>query len=242
MDKHAQSDRVVEKVAIVTGASEGIGKSISLTLLENGYKVVLVSRNNMKLKQVVNQDTFSPESFWLYPADLTNSDQVNQLVKDVEYREGKIDILVNNLGQGIRRELIETTDDEWQHLVSINLTSAFNTCRAVLPNMRKKKQGLIINIASRSGRCGEGQFAAYCAMKHGLIGLTRALADSECEYGIRVNAISPGEVATEHMLEKYADSNSPDWNTPQEIAQAVLFLLSPTSAQMNGQSVDLFKR
>ncbi|MHB8089520.1 MAG: SDR family oxidoreductase [Anaerolineaceae bacterium] len=242
MDKHAQSDRVVEKVAIVTGASEGIGKSISLTLLENGYKVVLVSRNNMKLKQVVNQDTFSPESFWLYPADLTNSDQVNQLVKDVEYREGKIDILVNNLGQGIRRELIETTDDEWQHLVSINLTSAFNTCRAVLPNMRKKKQGLIINIASRSGRCGEGQFAAYCAMKHGLIGLTRALADSECEYGIRVNAISPGEVATEHMLEKYAGSNSPDWNTPQEIAQAVLFLLSPTSAQMNGQSVDLFKR
>jgi NAD(P)-dependent dehydrogenase (short-subunit alcohol dehydrogenase family) len=79
-------------------------------------------------------------------------------------------------------------------------------------------------------------------MKHGLIGLTRALADSECEFGIHVNAISPGPVATERMLEKYAGSPHPDWNTPQEIAQAVLFLLSPTAAHMNGQSLDLFKR
>jgi 3-oxoacyl-[acyl-carrier protein] reductase len=242
MDEKSQLKQNAEKVAIVTGASEGIGKAISLALLETGFRVILVSRNIEKLKQAVRLHTRFSESFWLYPADLTDAEQVNKLVKEIELKEGKIDVLVNNLGHGIRRELIDTTDGEWQTLVNINLTSSFYTCRAVLPGMRSGKSGHIINIASRAGTRGEGEFAAYCALKHGLIGLTRALADSENDYGIRVNAICPGPVATERMLEKYSDSSDTDWIAPQEVAQAVLFLLSPAAAHMNGQCLDLFSQ
>jgi NAD(P)-dependent dehydrogenase (short-subunit alcohol dehydrogenase family) len=231
-----------KKVAIVTGASEGIGKSISLSLLENGYKVVLVSRNIEKLKHAVLQHTKFDDSFWFYPADLTDSKQVNQFIEEVDIKEGHIDILVNNLGQGIRRQIIDTSNDEWDFLVKVNLSSAFYACRAVLPRMRDKKHGSIINIASRAGRRGEGQFAGYSAMKHGLIGLTKSLADSECDYGIHVNAICPGPVATERMIERYSGTDHPDWNTPDEVAQSVLFLLSPAAAHMNGQILDLFKR
>jgi 3-oxoacyl-[acyl-carrier protein] reductase len=242
MDEQNQHKQNAGKVAIVTGASEGIGKAISLALLESGFRVVMVSRNIEKLKQAVQLHTSFSEFIWLYPADLTDAEQVKKLVKEVEFKEGKIDALINNLGHGIRRELIDTTDSEWQTLVNINLTSSFYTCRAVLPGMRSRKSGQIINIASRAGRRGEGEFAAYCALKHGLIGLTRALADSENDYGIRVNAICPGAVATERMLEKYSDSSGAVWISPQEVAQAVLFLLSPASAHMNGQCLDLFSR
>jgi 3-oxoacyl-[acyl-carrier protein] reductase len=242
MDEQFKFEQNAGKVAIVTGASEGIGKTVSLALLESGLRVVLVSRNIEKLKLAVESHTRFSDSFWLYPADLTDSEQVNQLVKEVELKEGKIDVLVNNLGHGIRRELIDTTDGEWQSIVNINLTSSFFTCRSVLTGMRSRKSGNIINIASRAGRRGEGEFAAYCAMKHGLIGLTRALADSEDKFGIRVNAICPGPVATERMLEKNAKSSGADWITPQDVARAVQFLLSPAAAQMNGQCLDLFSR
>ncbi len=242
MEEQSEHEQTAGKVAIVTGSSEGIGKTISLTLLETGFRVVLVSRNIQKLEQAVHMHTRFSESFWLYPADLTDSEQVNQLVKEVELRESKIDVLVNNLGHGIRRELIDTTDGEWQSLVNINLTSSFYTCRAVLPGMRSRKSGHIINIASRAGRRGEGEFAAYCALKHGLIGLTRALADSENKFGVQVNAICPGAVATERMLEKNAKSSDADLIAPQEVARAVLFLLSPAAAHMNGQCLDLFSR
>lgn len=115
-------------------------------------------------------------------------------------------------------------------------------CRAVLPGMRSGKSGHIINIASRAGRRGEGNFAAYSAMKHGLIGLTRALAKSEANFGIKVNAICPGPVATDRMLNAYPESSHPDWVTPQEIVEAVLFLLSAAGKCMNGQCLDLFSR
>lgn len=231
-----------ERIAIVTGASEGIGKAISLTLLERGFKVILVSRDIDKLKQAVSQHNQYTKSFHLFTADLTDPKQVDSLVKNVGAVFGKVSILVNNLGRGLRRSLIDTTDDEWHTLVNINLSSAFFMCRSILPEMRTNKAGHIINIASRAGRRGEGDFAAYCIFKHGLIGLTRALADSEAEFGIKVNAICPGPVATDRMLQTYPDTPHPEWVTPQEVAQTVLFLLSEAGSRMNGQCLDLFSK
>lgn len=242
MVERSKANTNIDKTAIVTGASEGIGKSIALTLLEKGFQVVLVSRNLRKLEQAVSQHEKYADFFQLYPADLTDPGQVELLVKNVKTSLGRVDLLVNNLGQGLKRELIDTTDSEWQALFDINLTSAFYMCRAVLPGMRKKKSGQIINIASRAGRRGEGAFAAYCAMKHGLIGLTRALADSEANFGITVNTICPGPVATDRMLQTYSENPHTDWVTPQEIAEAVLFLLSDTGKRMNGQCLDLFAK
>jgi NAD(P)-dependent dehydrogenase (short-subunit alcohol dehydrogenase family) len=179
---------------------------------------------------------------WAFPADLTDSAQANQLMEEAIRREGKIDALVNNVGQGIRRELIDTSDEEWDFLVKINLSSAFYACRAVLSHMRKQKAGRIVNIASRAGRVGEGELAAYSALKHGVVGLTRALADSESKFGIQVSAVCPGLVATERMLAALPTVDFSGSNHPDDVAEAVLFLLSPSAATMEGQVIDMFTR
>jgi NAD(P)-dependent dehydrogenase (short-subunit alcohol dehydrogenase family) len=235
-----QPEQSQRRVAIVTAASEGIGKAIAISLLQKGCRVILVSRNIEKLNKALVEQSGSDSFAWFYPADMTVPSQVSQMIEAVIKREGKVDILVNNLGQGLRRELIDTSDQEWDHLVSLNLSSSFYASRAVLPHMRAQKQGWIINIASRAGRRGEGQFAAYSALKHGLVGLTHALADSERKFGIKVNAICPGPVATERMVERYPTVDLSSWSTPGDVAQAVLFLLSPAAAVMNGQCIDLF--
>lgn len=228
------------KFVLVTGGSEGIGKAIALRLLKDQFRVCLVSRHQDKLDQVLLEAGNFSENAWTFSADLTDPNQVMQLVEEVISREGKIDVLVNNLGKGLRRELVETSDEEWDFLVRINLSSAFYVSRDVLQYMRKQNSGLIVNIASRAGRRGEGDFAAYSALKHGLVGLTRALADSEAKYGIRVNAICPGAVATERMKGAYPDIDYSGWSLPEDVAGGVAFLLSPVAANMNGQVIDLF--
>jgi NAD(P)-dependent dehydrogenase (short-subunit alcohol dehydrogenase family) len=230
------------KVALVTGASDGIGREIAITLLEAGFRVILASRSEEKLRRVLTDNPNIIERAWIHPCDLTNPNQADQIVGAIMKREGHLDVLVNNLGKGLRKSVLETSDAEWDYLISINLSSAFFVCRSVLHEMRRQQNGNIINISSRAGRLGEGQFAGYCAAKHGLIGLTRALADSEAEYGIQVNAICPGPVATSQMVERYPDHERNGWSTPQGVARTVLYLLSPAASAMNGKVIDLFHR
>lgn len=231
-----------KKSAIVTGASEGIGRAIALRLLKGQCRVCLVSRHQDKLEKVLWEAGDDAKNAWIFTGDLTDSDQVKHMVEEALRCEGKIEILINNLGRGLRRELVNTSDEEWDFLVRINLTSAFYVSRAVLPLMRKAGNGSIVNIASRAGRQGEGAFAAYSAMKHGLVGLTRALADSEAKFGIHVNAICPGAVATEKMKQNYPDIDYSNWSTPEDVAEGVMFLLSPAAAVMNGQVIDMFSK
>lgn len=189
---------------------------------------------------LVHDEMGSPETVWAYAADVTCSEQVDGLVQEVTQRYGRIDLLVNNVGGGLKKELVETNDEDWQYLLQVNLTSTFNCCRAVLPVMRQHGTGMIVNIASKAGRVGEGDFAAYCAVKHGVVGLTRALADSEGQYGIQVNAICPGPIATEKMKTLYPDVDKSGWSTPEDVAQTVLYLASPAGHAMQGKLVDLF--
>ena len=144
------------------------------------------------------------------------------------------------MARGLQRQVIETTDSDWDFLVKVNLTSAFYLCRAVLPAMREQGSGAIINIASRAGRRGEGDFAAYSALKHGLVGLTRALADSEKSYSLQINAICPGPVSTKKMQALHPQADHQHWLTPDDVAMTVNFLLSPAARRMNGQVIDLF--
>jgi len=227
------------KICIVTGASQGTGKAVAVGLLDAGAQVVIVSRSEANLEAAL-QAMPSPENVWIHAADVTCSQQAEILVQEVVQRYGRVDLLVNNVGGGLKKELVETSDEDWQHLLALNLTSTFNCCRAVLPVMREQRSGLIINIASKAGRIGEGDFAAYCAAKHGVIGLTRALADSESAYGIRVNAICPGPIATEKMQKLYPQVEKSSWSTPQDVAQTVLYLASPAGHAMQGKLVDLF--
>mgnify|MGYP001082709050 CR=1 FL=1 len=230
-----------QQFAIVTGASEGIGKAISLSLIRNDFRVLLISRNQKKLNQVLTASGNLAKNAWTIPADLTDPKQVSQTIHEAIKREKHIDVLINNLGRGVRRELIETTDQEWDFLVKINLSSAFYMCRDTLRYMRQQKFGQIINIASRAGRKGEGNLAAYSALKHGLVGLTKALADSESKHGIRVNAVCPGLVSTQRMLNTHPDLDYSSANKPEDVAEAVMFLLSPAAKTMNGQIIDMYR-
>ena len=230
---------LIDKVCIVTGASQGTGKAIARVLFEAGTRVILVARNEARLAAVCAK--LGPlDMVWAYPADVSCSDQVDGMVQNVLQQYGRIDILVNNVGGGLKKELVETNDENWQYLLQVNLTSTFNCCRAVLPVMRQQGTGMIVNIASKAGRVGEGDFAAYCAVKHGVVGLTRALADSERPHGIRVNAICPGPIATEKMKTLYPDVDKSGWSTPEDVAQTVLYLASPAGHAMQGKLVDLF--
>jgi 3-oxoacyl-[acyl-carrier protein] reductase len=226
--------------ALVTGASEGIGKAIALKLLKQGYRVGMVSRSQAKLDAALAGLGNLKQSAWTYPADLTDPNQVDELIQAAWQHAEHIDVLVNNVGRGIRHELVDTSDEEWDYLVSANLSTAFYVCRSVIPHMCQQRCGNIINIASRAGRRGEGGLAAYCAVKHGLVGLTRALADSEKEFNIRTNAICPGLVATERLMSESPHLDYSKAYSPEDIAEAVSFLLSPAARYMNGQTIDMF--
>ena len=228
-----------DKVCVVTGASQGTGKAIARALMESGARVVLVARNEARLA-AVRDEMGAQETVWACAADVTRSEQVDRMVQEILHQVGRIDLLVNNVGGGLKMELVKTRDEDWQHLLQVNLTSTFNCCRAVLPVMRQQGAGMIVNIASKAGRVGEGDFAAYCAAKHGVVGLTRALADSERPHGIRVNAICPGPIATEKMNALYPDVDKSGWSTPEDVAQTVLYLASPAGHAMQGKLVDLF--
>ena len=232
--------KLVDKVVLLTGASEGIGKAIAFRLAQEGASLALVARNMVKLRETQLQIQTESELVDFFPADVTQSDQVEEMVNLVMKRFGRIDVLINNVGKGIRKSFLDLTDEEWQFLVSVNLNSVVNCCRAVLPHMRRQGGGQIINIASRAGRIGEMDFVGYCAVKHGVVGLTRALALEEAQHHIYVNAVCPGPVSTNGMKKNLPDVDMSDWLSPEEVADAVLFALSDTGSSMQGKTIDLF--
>ena len=146
----------------------------------------------------------------------------------------------NNVGRGLRKPFLETTEEDWNQLVATNLSSVLYGCRAVLPSMEQRRKGLIINIASRSGRVGEANLAAYSAVKHGVIGLTRALAEEEGAKGIHVNAICPGSVRTERMERLLPHVDKSSWLSPEDVAATIAFLACSAGYTMQGQSVDMY--
>jgi NAD(P)-dependent dehydrogenase (short-subunit alcohol dehydrogenase family) len=234
--------KLTGQVAVVTGATEGIGRAIAQAIASQGADIVLAARTQAKLAGLAKElKLAAPERRvkWVV-ADVTVSEQVNSLIDSAVETFGKIDILVNNVGRGLRKPLAETTDADWRTLVDQNLSGTFFACRAALPYMLQQKQGLIINIASRAGRVGEAGLAAYCAAKHGVVGLTRALAVEVADYGIRVNAICPGPVSTERMKGLRPDLQPNEWLSPEDVASAVLFLATSPGHTMQGQTLDLF--
>ena len=228
------------KVIIVTGSTEGIGEAVVQSLSDKKSRLVLAARTEEKLDRQLKQVEKRACDAAAVPTDVTDPISVNRLVeKAVEYY-GRIDILINNVGRGLRKPLIELTDDEWHDLVAVNLSSVVYCCRAVLPYMRKQKDGQIINIASRSGRVGEAEMVGYSAVKHGVVGLTKALAIEEAPNGVRVNAICPGPVATDRMEKMLPHIDKSGWLKPGDIADAVLFLIGLPGQSVQGQTIDLF--
>lgn len=242
------------KVAIVTGASRGIGKAIAETLSAEGAKVVLVARSGAELESVAR--SLSNES-WVQAVDLREPDSANQIVAATIKKFGKLDLLVNNAGATKRGDFLTLTDQAWLDGFALKFYAAMRLSRTAWTHLQAS-QGTIINIIGVGGRTGSAEFAIGGAVNAALMNLTKALADRGVKDGVRVNAINPGSIATERLqtrIQTYAKTNniSPEeaanrlpremkierFGDPVEIARAVAFLASPQAVYIQGAILDV---
>ncbi|WP_296492277.1 3-oxoacyl-ACP reductase FabG [Rhodoferax sp.] len=232
------------RTALVTGAATGIGRAIALAFARAGAAVVVNHLGRKEQADVLVQEIHQlGGQAWALEADVCVAADVTRLAEQLQQRCGTLDILVNNAGIIQEKPFLDTTEADWDRMLGVDLKSVFLTCRAFLPGMVARQQGVIINIASDLGLLGRAQLAPYCAAKAGVIGLTRSLA-REFAPAIRVNAIAPGPVATamvslESMsaesIQKELDIPQQRLAEPEEIAATTLFLASDLSRFYCGQ-------
>ena len=214
--------------AIITGASSGIGKATALAFAKTGIKLALVSRASDKLSAVVDSATALGVEAKSYPLDLAEITLVKDHIAAIAKDFGEIDILVNNAGMGYTRSLESTSLADWQQVMNLNLTSVFQCIQGILPQMRDRSSGTIINIASIAASNAFPDWGAYSVSKAGLVALTKTLAIEERANGIRAVIISPGVVNTSiwDTDTVNADFNREAMLSPEIVAQSILHAAS----------------
>ncbi len=223
--------------ALITGASSGIGRATALTLAEAGISVALVGRSRSKLEEVAQRVRQSGVQAATYTLDLADVDQVKKGVQVIEQTFGPINILINNAGTAYTEELVSMPLADWQYVINLNLTSVFQCIESILPSMRSRQQGTIINIVSIAGRQAFAGWGAYCASKFGLMGLSKALAAEERTHGIRVIAMCPGAVNTSLWDNETVRVNfdRSAMLSPETVAKSILHtILLPEQAVVEG--------
>lgn len=223
------------RVAIVTGASSGIGRCAAELLAQRGARVAAFARSADRLAALAS-DRVLPVA-----GDVSHLGDVERLFSMAESRFGHVDVLINNAGMIDPAPLIETTFDEWQEMFAVNVHGVYLTCRRALPSMIERRRGAIVNVASISGVPGPEKFrgwVSYCASKGAVISMTEALAVEIKEHGVRVNCVSPGSVDTPMWAE--ASGGAPAAMTAEEVAETILFLASDRSRPMNGQNLNVY--
>jgi 3-oxoacyl-[acyl-carrier protein] reductase len=244
--------RLEEKVSIVTGAGKGIGKDIAIELAKEGSIVIITSRTKADLDAVVAEISMEGGRAIAIAKDLTSANQVDDLMTEVVERYGKIDILINNAG-GYPSEIYsdstkqslkiwEWTEEQWDSIINTNLKTTFLCTNKVVPYMMKQNNGYIINMSSRMGRIAS-EMGAYAAAKSAIIALTKTTAIQVEQYGISVNAISPGILDTpgQRRYNKSVHQENIHMGTTEAVVKAVLYLLCDAPKTMIGQSLDLFR-
>jgi len=214
------------KVAIVTGASRGIGRAISVALAKEAATVVLAARSIKKLQETAEQVTHVGGKAEIVVTELTEEQSIKNLVKATGEKLGRLDILVNNAGITHSAKLEETATEDWQRCIWINARAPFILCREALPLLKKAQIGYIINIASVVGVKGYPLQSAYTSSKHALRGMTISLAEELKGSNIRVHLLCPGGVDTELVQKVRPDIKKEDLIQPDEIAQLVLYLVT----------------
>lgn len=235
------------KVAVITGGSRGIGKSIALNYAEAGADVVVCSRTGGGLQAVADEITSIGRRSLALEADVTQKSAVDGLVSRTMEEFGHIDILVNNAGIGILQSLVESNEADWDKVFNVNLKGCYLCSKAVSEVMVRQKRGNIVNISSIRGVEPYPGRIAYCVSKAGVIMLTRVMALELASHNIRVNAIAPGLVKTEltkplwgspkTLAQLNAEIPMNRWGNPEEIASVALFLASDASSYVTGHTV-----
>ncbi|HTM49667.1 MAG TPA: glucose 1-dehydrogenase [Bryobacteraceae bacterium] len=232
------------QTAIVTGAATGIGEAIARRLARAGATIAVADLDAEGAAAVAA--SIGGESFGI-GIDISRAGSVGDAVAAVLARRGRIDVLVNNAGiAGKAAPLWEQTDEDWQRIIAVNLTGVFNTCRAVIPHMRERKYGRIVNIASIAGKEGNPNMTGYSATKAAVIGFTKSVGKEVAMDGICVNSISPAVIRTrildqltqaqvDYMTERIPMRRT---GTPEEIAAVAHFLASPDCSFVTAQCYD----
>jgi 3-oxoacyl-[acyl-carrier protein] reductase len=235
------------RVALVTGASQGIGYATALTLARSGAAIAVAARNQQKLEELAGAIIAAGGKAAAFPMDVADEDQVKSAIKSAIAHFGKIDILVNNAGVTRDQLVMRMKRADWDAVLTTNLTSAYLCIQSVIPSMLKQRWGRIINITSIFGQMGQAGQANYAASKAGLIGLTMAIAREVASRNITSNAIAPGFIETSMtaaLSEEFKQSAVKQIplgrvGTPDDIANAVAFLASDEAAYITGHVLNV---
>jgi 3-oxoacyl-[acyl-carrier protein] reductase len=239
--------KLKDKVSLVTGAAQGIGRAIALKLAQEGSDIILVDVNKGKCEETAGEIQKKNRKTWSYQIDVSDYKQVGSLFDNEMEKWGRVDVLVNNAGITRDNLIVRMKEEEWDDVIRINLKGAFNFCKSASRFMMKQRAGAIINISSIIGIMGNAGQVNYSASKAGMIGLTKSLAKELASRNIRVNAVAPGFIQTS-MTDKLNEEQKQLMlnaiplkriGTPEEVANLVLFLASDDSSYTTGQVINV---
>ncbi len=239
--------KLTGKVALVTGAAQGIGRAIALLLARNGADIVVSDINLEKAEETAKEIRAIGPKATAVKVDVSSLSDVERMVEAIIEKLAKIDILVNNAGITRDKLILRMTEEDWDAVLGVNLKGTFNCTKTVIRHMAKQRSGKIVNIASVVGEMGNAGQANYSASKAGVIGLTKTIAREYAQRGVNVNAIAPGYIETpmtEALPEKAKEELKKlipmeRLGKPEDVAEAVLFLVCEESSYITGQVLNV---
>ena len=250
--------RLDGRVAVVTGGGSGIGAGLCRAFAREGARVAVADLNAEAAESVAAEIRAAQGTASAWACDVTDRESVEAVADQVDTQLGPIDVWVNNAGVSFITPFLDCTEDVWDATQRVNLKGAFLGCQAAIRRMRPRGRGVVLNMSSQSGKSGNAWYAAYCASKFGVIGLTQSLAVEFAADGIRVNALCPGVVLTplwDRMIEDYArkrdmkvdevrpylESKVPMGRlcSVEDVAQAAVFLAGDEAAYITGQAINI---